>query len=325
MEELKKTFRNFNQKISDSSIRIYALNITKLYKELGGEGDVKVSLFEKTEPVLKHIDEMKGTDNTKKNKLSSIISFLLASKVSKDIIDKYSNKIASYSDNIEKVKSQMKWSEKEEKNVLSVNDIETYISLLKSKLPNEPKTYKDFLEWMYYLVSAFHINFPLRNDLGNAEIYSTSEFKKIEPNKDTNYLIINSKDLTIKVILNKYKTKKTYGEIDFMITDKELVSDFVKYYKFVKPYMIAYNNGDYNHSLFFDRDFKKFSSNEFSRFFERALDGTGKHLTTTMIRKIVVSSLYDIGKMKKLAYVMGHSLQMQLTDYSKQTVKDKLN
>jgi hypothetical protein len=71
MDELKKTIKAYNQKISDSSIRIYALNITKLYKELGGEGDVKVSLFEKTEPVLKHINEMKGTDNTKKNKLSS--------------------------------------------------------------------------------------------------------------------------------------------------------------------------------------------------------------------------------------------------------------
>jgi len=273
--------------------------------------------------VLKHLDEMKGTDNTKKNKLSSIITYLLASKVDKEIVDKYSNKIASYSDSIEKVKNEMKWSEKEEKNVLSVNDIETYVNLLKSKLPTEPKTYKDFLEWMHYLVSAFHINFPLRNDLGNAEIYSTSEFKKIEPNKDTNYLIINSKDLTIKVILNKYKTKKVYGEIDFQITDKELVADFIKYYKLVKPYVLAYNNGEYDHSLFFDKDFKKFSSNEFSRFFEKAFNGTGKHITTTMIRKIVVSSLYDIEKMKKLSYVMGHSLQMQLSDYSKPTVKDK--
>ena len=112
MEDLKKTLRNFNPRISDSSIRIYALNITKLYKELGGEGDVNVSLFKKTGEVLKHIDEMKSTDNTKKNKLSSIISYLLASKVDKDIIDKYSNKIASYTDNIEKVKSEMKWVKK---------------------------------------------------------------------------------------------------------------------------------------------------------------------------------------------------------------------
>jgi hypothetical protein len=323
MENLKKTIKEYNPNIADSSIRIYALNITKLYRELGGEGDVNVSLFKKTDEVLKHLDDMKGSDNTKKNKLSSIITYLLASKIDKDIVNKYSNKIATFSDNIEKVKSEMKWSVKEEKNILSVNDIETYVNLLKSKLPTEPKTYKDFLEWMHYLVSAFHINFPLRNDLGNAEIYSTSEFKKIEPNKDTNYLIINSKDLTIKVILNKYKTKKTYGVVDFQITDKELVADFIKYYKLVKPYVLAYNNGEYDHSLFFDKDFKKFSSNEFSRFFEKAFNGTGKHITTTMIRKIVVSNLYDIEKMKKLAYVMGHSLQMQLSDYSKQTVKDK--
>jgi hypothetical protein len=323
MEKLKLVIKEYNPNIADSSIRIYALNIAKLYKELGGEGDVNVSLFKKTDEVLKHLDEMKASDNTKKNKLSSIITYLLASKVDKDIVNKYSNKIASFTDNIEKVKSEMRWSSKEEKNILSVNDIETYVSLLKSKLPTEPKTYKDFLEWMYYLVSAFHINFPLRNDLGNAEIYSTSEFKKIEPNKDTNYLIINSKDLTIKVILNKYKTKKTYGEIDFMITDKELVADFIKYYKLVKPYVLAYNNGEYDHSLFFDKDFKKFSSNEFSRFFEKAFNGTGKHITTTMIRKIVVSNLYDVEKMKKLSYVMGHSLTEALSSYSKPTVKDK--
>jgi len=323
MENLKKTIRDYNPNIADSSIRIYALNIAKLYKELGGEGDVNVSLFKKTDEVLKHLDEMKASDNTKKNKLSSIITYLLASKVDKDIVNKYSNKIATFSDNIEKVKSEMKWSSKEEKNVLSVNDIETYVSLLKSKLPTEPKTYKDFLEWMYYLVSAFHINFPLRNDLGNAEIYSTSEFKKIEPNKDTNYLIINSKDLTIKVILNKYKTKKTYGEIDFMITDKELVADFIKYYKLVKPYVLAYNNGEYDHSLFFDKDFKKFSSNEFSRFFEKAFNGTGKHITTTMIRKIVVSSLYDIQRVKEMSRIMGHTVSMGFDTYSKPTVKDK--
>ena len=323
MEDLKLVIKEYNPHIADSSIRIYALNITKLFKELGGEGDVNVSLFKKTDEVFKHIDAMKGSDNTKKNKLSSIITYLLASKVSKDIIDKYSNKTASIVDSLEKVKSEMKWSVKEEKNVLSVNDIETYVSLLKSKLPDEPKTYKDFLEWMHYLVSAFHINFPLRNDLGNAEIYTTSEFKKIEPNKDTNYLIINLKDLTIKVILNKYKTKKTYGIIDFQITDKELVGDFVKYYKLVKPYMIAYNNGDYNHSLFFDRDFKKFTSNEFSRFFQGALHGTGKDISTTMLRKIVVSNLYDIDKVKKMSRIMGHSVAIQFSDYSRPTVKDK--
>jgi len=323
MEKLKLVIKEYNPNIADSSIRIYALNIAKLYKELGGEGDVNVSLFKKTDEVLKHLDEMKASDNTKKNKLSSIITYLLASKVDKDIVNKYSNKIATFSDNIEKVKSEMKWSEKEEKNILSVNDIETYVSLLKSKLPTEPKTYKDFLEWMHYLVSAFHINFPLRNDLGNAEIYSTSEFKKIEPNKDTNYLIINSKDLTIKVILNKYKTKKTYGIIDFQITDKELVADFIKYYKLVKPYMIAFNNGDYNHSLFFDRDFKKFTSNEFSRFFEKSFQGTGKHITTTMIRKIVVSNLYDIQRVKEMSRIMGHTVSIGFDTYSKPTVKDK--
>jgi hypothetical protein len=87
--------------------------------------------------------------------------------------------------------------------------------------------------------------------------------------------------------------------------------------------MIAFNNGDYNHSLFFDRDFKKFTSNEFSRFFQKTFQGTGKDITTTIIRKIVVSSLYDVEKMKKLSYVMGHSLNEALSSYSKPTVKDK--
>ena len=95
MEELKKTIRSYNPNIADSSIRIYALNIAKLYKELGGEGDVNVSLFKKSNEVLKHLDEMKASDNTKKNKLSSIITYLLASKVDKDIVNKYSNKIAN--------------------------------------------------------------------------------------------------------------------------------------------------------------------------------------------------------------------------------------
>jgi hypothetical protein len=108
-----------------------------------------------------------------------------------------------------------------------------------------------------------------------------------------------------------------------MITDKELVADFIKYYKLVKPYVLAYNNGEYDHSLFFDKDFKKFTSNEFSRFFEKAFNGTGKHITTTMIRKIVVSNLYDIQRVKEMSRIMGHTVAIQFSDYSRPTVKDK--
>jgi hypothetical protein len=36
-----------------------------------------------------------------------------------------------------------------------------------------------------------------------------------------------------------------------------------------------------------------------------------------MIRKIIVSSLYPVEKMKELAHIMGHSVQLAVNNYAK--------
>ncbi len=57
--------------------------------------------------------------------------------------------------------------------------------------------------------------------------------------------------------------------------------------------------------------------NDFTHFMQSIFEPLGKNISTTMIRKIIVSSLYPVEQMKQLAQVMGHSMNVAMEYYAK--------
>jgi hypothetical protein len=61
----------------------------------------------------------------------------------------------------------------------------------------------------------------------------------------------------------------------------------------------------------------KVSRNDYTRLLNKTFELSGKRISSSLIRKIVVSELYPVEKMKKLAHIMGHSIKTAITDYVK--------
>ena len=134
-------------------------------------------------------------------------------------------------------------------------------------------------------------------------------------NKDFNYMVID--DDVIKFYINKYKTNKTHGTIDFQIKDKDLINIILKYYKNVKQYYED-NNKDFEGWFLFKRDLNPMSRNLFTHWLQNLFKSEiDKKISSSMLRKITTSSLLDIKKFKELARIQGHTLSEALSAYTK--------
>lgn len=314
-EYLFKLIREYNPSASDSSIKMYVQNIEKIYKDIGEPaGSFDLAILKDYDKIINEFDKKEYSKNTYKNKLSSIITFLLASGVDKKIVSKYSDKADALASKIDREKAKMEWTEKEKENILSMDELNDYLESMKEKLPKKIETFKDIHSYQLYLCGAFHLEFPLRNEISDTQIYYTDEYNKIKHNDDINYFVIDKKKNTMKCILNNYKTKKTNGVIEFIVDDNELVKLFIKYYQASQKY---FEDVEYHHWLLYDNKGKKLSRNDYTRFLNRVFDGTGNTIGASLIRKIVLSSIYPVEKIKQMSKIMGHSIKSEINDYVK--------
>lgn len=312
-EYLFKLIREYNPSASDSSIKMYVQNIEKIYKDVGEPaGSFDLAILKDYDKILTEFDKKEYSKNTYKNKLSSIITFLLASGVDKKIVSKYSDKADALASKIDREKAKMEWTEKEKENILSMDELNDYLESMKEKLPKKIETFKDIHLYQLYLCGAFHLEFPLRNEISDTQIYYIDEYNKIKHDDDINYFVIDKKKNTMKCILNNYKTKKTNGVIEFIVDNNELVKLFIKYYQASQKY---FEDVEYPHWLLYDNKGKKLSRNDYTRFLNRVFDGTGNTISSSLIRKIVLSSIYPVEKIKQMSKIMGHSIKTEINDY----------
>jgi hypothetical protein len=318
-EHIFKVIKNYNPDASPMTIKIYCLNIEKIFRDLGGEEDnYDVDILKDHKKVFDMLDNQEISMNTYKNKISSIISYLLASGVDVKHINPYSDKVDILNSKIDRVKAKMEWTDKEKDNLLSMDELKEYLLFLKEKLPNSITSYSDLLSFQKYICAEFHLLFPLRNDLSDAKIYDSEEYNKLEKDKNINYLVINKKDKTIKVYINNYKTEKANGVIEFEIKEnkenKDLVDNFIKYYDALPK---IFKEGKFEHWFLFHKSGKKLTRNDFTKFLNNIFDSTGKKISSSLIRKIVLSNLYPVEKMKTMSKIMGHSISTAVKDYVK--------
>ena len=137
----------------------------------------------------------------------------------------------------------------------------------------------------------------MRNDYAKMKV-SDKELK------DENYINLKTK----QIVLNKYKTSKTYGEKKIDIPPK-IFTLINRWYKL--------NNSDY--LLINIRDKNAMTNNGLTKYLNKIFKP--KKVSTTILRKLYLSEKYpvthNISDMKKDAYVMGHSIKTQQGIYRK--------
>lgn len=297
----KKTFVD----IKDTSINAYISAITKISKDLGEP--LEPNTFVNFTKIKKFIESSDISTNTMKNKANSILMYLKANGIN-NMSDTYGQWISDLRDKIDNSLGQNEKSEKEKGNWMSKEELEKFIdNMVIPELDKTNKTYEYLLPFQNYFMVAFHLQYPLRNDLAETSIGINPYRKKIG-----NYIRIRPYLKTAGMFLANYKTESTYGTITFEIEGRAL-SALLLYYQALKNF--AGTNRTI--PLIIGKDGEPLTSNNYTKHFNAIFKDTGKSVSTTLIRKAVVSSVYDTKKIKELSRIMGHSPEMALNIYAK--------
>jgi hypothetical protein len=307
-DNLAKALREYKPDITESSLRTYILNLSHIASYY--DKPLSPELFKDIEEVKKDFEELKYSNSTLKNKVASILIYLRMTKQSADIIKKYNDWFDMLSGKISREHAKMDKTIKEEDNWMSKQNLMDYTDKLKLELPSKPTSKVDMSKWMKYITLLIHTYYPFRNELADTEILTS--IKKNNP--DVNYFIVDQRKKTVKALIQAYKTKKTYKDININIIP-DVAKEIITYYKHLTNYKKA--NDINNDWMLLAKNNDKMSRNDFTYFVKSIFEPLGKNISTTMIRKIIVSDLYPVEEMKQLAQVMGHSTGVAMEFYAK--------
>jgi hypothetical protein len=322
MEKILKEIKKINPKLSETSINAYGSSLRQIQKMIGEE--LSVGEFENPKDIFDLLETQKYTKNTFKNKLAAIIAFLKSQDAPSELLAAYNEKIKTLKSDIDSFNSQMKLSPKDDKNWMGYEELVRVAEESQKTLPKTISNIDELMAWEKSIVLNFHTMYPLRNELADAKLVVVPKSKTFESFEvckktecvDENYVVLNPGAKWGYVILRRYKTKKTYGDITFPL-DAKLLPLFFKYAKLLTSYK---KSMDVTHDwLLMNRNYEKLSRNDFTRFVNEIFKDKHKNIGTTMIRKIVATHFYD-GKgreLKDLAHVMGHSTDTALEYYAK--------
>lgn len=315
-----------------SSIRVHILNLHKLdrmirYARLTEEekkhpdflirnGNIDEKIFDDFEFVKKLIANDETTNHTKRNRFTSIVVYLKAKgSKSPELLTKYSECMELFSHRVEKQK--FKKTDKEEKAWMTKEELVNKVKLLLDKLPPKIHTYNELFKYMRYIALHFHINIEcLRNELADTQLMFHNLYDRIKHYEELNYIVLtNSKEKHAVCLINNYKTKKSYNQIDIDIKDEDN--------EILKSYLLALNEYKKQHNItnywmFINRDGTKMTRNMYSWLIKSIFDDGDKKIGVNMIRKIMSSAGCNIKEIKDKALRMGHSVETHLNHYVKE-------
>jgi hypothetical protein len=314
IEELKTEIKKVKPDIKDTTLTAYVNQLSKL-KSLFNAKNYDFIL--EPEDVYKKLDESVKSDLTKKNYITPIMVLLRTQGDKyKDLIETYNKKIKQIIADYGKSNDSGIISEKQKPNFISYAELEKYIKKIKKDItPLKKATFITSSErdlFHVYMMLEFLIRYPLRNDLSGMKLLTKTEFNKLKE-KTENYLVKEKNKMI--VYLYEYKTNKNYGEVKFEI-DKSMKTIFNMYIK-----RLNLKNGDYLLQQVRDKD-KSLSRNKLSQMLNNnSQKYIGKNISTTMIRKIVVSEKFSKYKDEQelLAHIMTHSPDTQNKIYVKKS------
>jgi hypothetical protein len=307
-DNLAKALREYKPDITESSLRTYIMNLSHIASYY--DKPLSPELFKDIDEVKKDFEELKYSNSTLKNKVASILIYLRMTNQPDNIIKKYNDWFDMLSGKISREQAKMNKTMKEEDNWMTKDKLIEYTNKLKSELPSKPTSKVDMSKWMKYITLLIHTYYPFRNELADTEIVSS--IKNNNPN--VNYFLVNSKKKTVKALIQAYETKKTYKDININVVPA-VANEIITYYKHLTNYKKA--NDINNDWMLLAKNNDKMTRNDFTYFVKSIFEPLGKNISTTMIRKIIVSDLYPVEEMKQLAQVMGHDTNTAMQYYAK--------
>tara|TARA_R110001632_G_scaffold1880_2_gene8321 strand:+ start:977 stop:1918 length:942 start_codon:yes stop_codon:yes gene_type:complete len=261
------------------------------------------------------VDKLKQKHfTTQRNFYNSIIVFLQAMDEDKELIKKYTVMRDDFNEHYKKTLTD-RISDKQQKNFASMEEIRTMINTMdKSIKQGKLKTKADLTGkekelLMMNMIYKMLLEIPTRNDIADMIITTPSLYAKMD--KKHNYLVVGRP--SVYYMLNNYKTNKTYGFDKKIDVSGPLATVIRAFLRVTKK-----KTGDI---LLTTSTGNAISRNVLSQMLIKTSQKyIGKSVSTTMMRKIVVS--HELGELKQkqkdLTDKMCHSVQTQNTIYNKE-------
>lgn len=293
MDKVKEAIEKARPNLKPNTINQYIVQLNKIRKEFDAD-DLK--FITKIKQVEDKVSEKHFT--SQRNLYNAIIVYLMAIDEDKDIIKEYSDIRDKLNEKYEEEQQSGKISEKQGKNFVDISEIQKMID----EMEKEVKTYKkkeSLTSKQKQLLKAYTlfnilIRIPTRNDQAGMILISKTMYNKLkeEDKKKDNFLLMEK--TSMKFIYNVYKTAKKYAE-NIVDIPKDLE-------KILRMY-IRLNKINSDEVLF------PMTKNAQSQLLlKMSQKYMGKRISSTMIRKIYLSSKYGdtLKEMKKDAKMMGH-------------------
>lgn len=319
--------KELKKEIKPSTIKMYIANIKKLSKIMN-DGEIKggIDWLKSLDKVREKLMEKKENGkelhySTIRNYMNSAIIYLYAMNNkgnTDDLIEKYSDYRDELNKQYEDDSAKGTWSEKQGKNVITMEELHQVISDIGNELKAMKLKDLDRLNTrqrsllQVYMILNVHSVAPMRNDLAGMKIIKKRQYNKLteEEKKETNYLVMEKNNMFF--CLNDYKTSRKFKEKCI-----ELSPELRK----VMRFYLRFNESEY---LLTRNDGTPMSRNAISQVliktFKKRL---GKSVSTNMLRKIYLSHKYSNVKeeLEKDADIMMHSTHTAMSKYIK---KDKV-
>lgn len=270
-------------------------NISRIHKAITGEEPTDYKLFLRVPEVIEFMKRYK--ESTRKTYYVSIASKIKNEEGFKAAYDAYTHEYLKLSKKLTAITGDNKLSPEEKQNWVSWDVLTKAYKAIR-----DPRSRA--------LITLYTLIEPRRRGLAVSLIAEQSG-KKLSG--DNNYMIFNKNGKPSKIILNHYKTSKTYGQYIIPLTGKKLRPLREAFTEHVSKNNISFGSPIFGTAK---GEFMTPSnmSTEFKNTFKAAID---KEITFNLIRHIRISDFLNtnrsINEKKQLAEAMGHSLEVQAT------------
>jgi hypothetical protein len=302
--------------LKTNTVKQYVVNLNKLKKIYDTDN---YDFLKKPDDVMDKISNLHYL--SQRNILNAVIVLLSAinSKGDNDkLLEDYGKLRDELNDKYSDEQKSGVISDKQSKNFATTEEIFEMINKMADDLKPIKKKSKDNITkkelqlLQAYTLFNIYARMPFRNDVAGMMAINQAAYKKLSDaeKKENNYLVVPSKG-NIYFVLNKYKTSKKYEELDLPIEDKDL-RKILRYYLKMNGMGI----------LFKTSTGKPLTRIELSKVLLKYSEKyMGKKISTTLLRKIYLSSKYGNMKeeLEKDNKVMGHSKQVALDTYVKKS------
>jgi len=303
--------------LKTNTIKQYVIHLNKLKKIFDTDS---YDFLSKPDEVMDKIKDNHFT--SQRNTLNAVIILLLALNHDKkydDLIEDYQKRRDKFNQQYLDDNANGKISEAQKNNFVDLEEIKKMLITMESEIKSQGLKKKENLKgkekelMMVYTIFTMLVKYPVRLDFSGMKLISKTQYNSLKEDdkKLGNYLINEKGKLTM--VMNEYKTSKKYGEKKIPI-DKDVE-------KVIRMYMrtTGKTNGDV---LFVSSTGHELSRNALSQLLVKTTKKyLNKSISTTMMRKIVVSSVIPkevLDKQKELADVMGHDVATQNLVYNKE-------